>query len=57
MKVSETLTLKRQAVKAGGDRYESDSGLVIYIPQRISRPYGSPLEKITVTFETVEEID
>ena len=52
MKVTETLELKRPARKAGGDRYEDSTGdLVIYIPQRISRPKGVPLKRIKITFE------
>ena len=43
--------LKRPARKAGGDRYESKDGFVIYIPQDISRPSGLPLPLITVTFK------
>lgn len=53
MRTVETLELKRPARKAGGDRYETESGdLVIYIPQDISRPAGTPVLTIKVTFET-----
>jgi hypothetical protein len=51
MKKEITVNLKKPARKSGGDRYESDSGFVIYIPQDISRPAGTPLQTIKVTFE------
>jgi hypothetical protein len=50
------LTLVRPARKAGGDRYEGKANgedITFYIPQSISRPSGTPLEKISVTFEKV----
>jgi len=52
MKVIETVELKRPAQKSGGDRYESPSGdFIVYVPQRISRPDGKPLQRIKITFE------
>lgn len=52
MKKVETVELKREARKAGGDRYESpDGSFVIYIPQYISRPEAKPLDRIKITFE------
>ena len=51
-----TVYLKRKAKKSGGDRYESEQGFVIYIPQYLSRPNGTenaPLGAIKVTFEVV----
>lgn len=49
---SVVVNLVRAAKKAGGDRYESKDGFVIYIPQDISRPTGGiPLDSIKVTFE------
>lgn len=53
MKVIEMLKLARPARKGGGDRYEAPEreNLVIYVPQDISRPSGSPLESLKVTFE------
>ena len=48
-----TVSIKRPAKKEGGDRYESEDGFVIYIPQDISRPNNSssPLPKIEITFK------
>ena len=52
MKTIETVELKRIAKKNGGDRYESpNKEFVIYIPQYISRPEGTPLDRIKITFE------
>ena len=60
MKKVVIVELMRPARKDGGDRYEtSDSLLVIYIPQHISRPdvakvgqhSNMPLSKIKITFE------
>ncbi len=57
MKHQETVELVKPARKGGGDRYESPgeevkSPLIIYIPQRISRPKkgGAPLKIINITF-------
>jgi hypothetical protein len=50
MKKEFVLELKRPARKSGGDRYEC-ADLTIYVPQDISRPDGTPLKHITVTFE------
>lgn len=53
MKVQEVFDLKRTAKRAGGDRYESEDGtFIIYIPQRISRPEGEPLQTLKITFES-----
>ena len=52
MKEEITVMLKSPAKKKGGDRYESNSGYVIYIPQEISRTAGLPATQIQVTFET-----
>jgi hypothetical protein len=53
MQTTETLTLTRVAKKAGGDRYENSSDLTLYIPQRISREDGKPIDKIEITFKSV----
>ena len=54
MKKEVVVELVRPARKDGGDRYEtSDSLLVIYIPQHISRPETMPLSQIKITFESV----
>ena len=48
------LKLTRPARKAGGDRYEGIHGVenvTIYVPQSISRPKGTPLAILRVTFE------
>lgn len=43
--------LKREAKKSGGDRYEDETGFVIYIPQYISRDEkGQARKRIEVTF-------
>jgi len=51
-------TLKKQAQKKGGDRYEAslDSGevMVVYFPQPISRPNGTPVKVIFATLEVAE---
>ena len=52
MKKTIEVGLVREARKAGGDRYESADGFVIYIPQDISRPEGKILPAITITFES-----
>ncbi len=51
--------LTKAARKSGGDKYESQSGIVIYIPQFISRPNGTnlpPLQFIKVTFEVTDQV-
>jgi len=53
MQTTKVVELKRPAKKLGGDRYETDNGdFLIYIPQNISRPDGTPVDKIKITFET-----
>jgi hypothetical protein len=53
-KRSFTVKLIKAARKLGGDKYESEAGWIVYVPQYISRPNGvekEPLDKIKVTFE------
>lgn len=45
--------LIRAAKKGGGDRYEGN-GLVIYIPQDVSRKDNTPRKGIRIKFEEVE---
>jgi hypothetical protein len=56
MKLTLTFKLTRPAKKAGGDRYETliegeAKPMVIYVPQKISRPEGAPSQSLTVTIE------
>jgi hypothetical protein len=56
MKVTLQFKLTRPAKKGGGDRYESliegeAKPMVLYFPQRISRPEGAPSQTLTVTIE------
>ena len=50
-----TLTLKRPARKKGGDRYETvlpnGERWIVYFPQSISRPEGTPKKMITLNVE------
>jgi len=51
-----TFKLTRPAKKSGGDRYETliegeKKPMVLYIPQRISRPEGTPSQSLIVTIE------
>ena len=50
-----TLTLKRLVRKKGGDRYETvlpnGESWVVYFPQSISRPEGTPKKMITLNVE------
>ena len=51
--VTITVKLIKPAKKSGGDKYESDQGFVIYIPQYISRPDRlNPSKSFTVTFKS-----
>ena len=48
--------LTRPAKKGGGERYEhgkeqDNDYMIIYLPQFLSRPEGSPQKIIEVTFE------
>jgi hypothetical protein len=49
------VTLTRKAKKGGGDRYEG-AGMVIYIPQDISRANGSAINTIRIKFEEVSNV-
>lgn len=54
------LDLKRPARSKGGDRYEAqligeDNPLIIYFPQKISRPGGIPAKYITIDLEVSDE--
>lgn len=56
MKTTLQFHLTRPAKKMGGDRYETmiegePKPMVIYIPQKISRPKGILLQMLTVTIE------
>ena len=54
MNVTEELHLIQKAKRFGGDKYESKSGMIIYVPQHISREdmgRGEPRQLIKVTFE------
>ena len=49
--------LERPARKSGGDRYEAnvpgeEKPMVLYIPQVISRPEGTPVLKLDVQITT-----
>jgi len=50
-----TLTLKRPARKKGGDRYETvlpnGERWIVYFPQSISRPEGTPKKMITISID------
>ncbi len=52
-----TLKLERPAKKSGGDRYYSEDlytngkPFVLYLPQEVSRPEGSIVEKFKLTIE------
>lgn len=45
--------LVKAARKSGGDRYESEDGFVIYIPQEISRSNGKPAPTVEVVFNII----
>jgi len=54
MKKTVQVKLVKPARKKGGDRYESEDGFVIYVPQNISRENGSPFLMLAITFESFE---
>ena len=49
-KIKFGFTIERPARKSGGDRYQctTDENWKVYFPQKISRPKGSPVEKLIV---------
>lgn len=53
MKTSLTFTLKKEAKRLGGDRYTCNEveNFDIYVPQKFSRPSGTPLLGLTLTIE------
>lgn len=54
--ITEVLVLEKAAKNVGSDKYKSPgSGFVLYIPQHISRPKGTPLKGIVATFKDAEE--